>query len=318
MKIGLINNPLSRNNRERGLGPIAAMADAHGVVRVAESDMTGMADTLERFAADGVELLAVNGGDGTVREVMTRIWRDRPFDIPPALAVLRGGRSNAIAEDCGLKGASDRAFQRLLEANEKGRIASNIVERRLICVEGAVGRQAQYGMLFATAGAVHVIDFTRARIDPLGLPVWASDTLSLAGLAARQIRRPQKRYAFKGYPIDGEADGKPLPFSHSALLFAVTLDTLVLGAKPYWDDSSGPVRLTMISHPPRNLLRFLPRFLFGWPSRDLPQDQFFSSGAREVTLRFDGRYVLDGEFFDAEKDSPIRLTARETARFVRL
>lgn len=318
MKIGLINNPLSRSNRARGLARIAAVAAAAGASQAVASGPESIARALARFAEENVELLVVNGGDGTVQEVLTAFWRDRPFAVPPVLAVLHGGRTNVIATDCGVAGTPERAFRRLLDLTTAGTVGDHIVERRVLRVEGAAEGEAQYGMLFAAAAAASVVDYSRGRIDRLGMPPWASDLVLLLGIAARQIRRPRQRYAFGGYQVDGAADGAALPFNRVSLVLAATLDRMVLGARPYWNAQSGPVRLTLLAHPPRGMVRRLPRLLYGPPVRELPADRFFSRGAGAVDLRFEGRFILDGEFFTAHPGQPIRLTAPEIARFVSL
>jgi hypothetical protein len=318
VKIGLINNPLSRANRARGLAHIAAVAAAAGAEQAVASGPEGISRALTRFAEEGVELLVINGGDGTVQEVLTTLWRDRPFPAPPLLAVLHGGRTNVIAIDCGVSGRPERAFRRLLDADAAGTVEQYIAERRMLRVEGALDGGVQYGMLFAAAAAVSVVDYSRARIDRLGMPAWASDLLLLFGIAARQIHRPAQRYAFGGYEVSGCVDGADLPFGRISLVLASTLDKMLLGTRPYWNAASGPVRLTLMAHPPRGMVRRLPRLLYGPPMRDLPADRFFSRGVHEAELQFEGRFILDGEFFTARPDRAIRLTAAETARFVAL
>jgi hypothetical protein len=318
VKIGLINNPLSRSNRARGLGRIAAVAAAAGASQAVASNPESIARALARFAEEGVELVVINGGDGTVQEVLTALSRDRIFAASPVLAVLHGGRTNVIAIDCGVAGAPERAFRRLLDATAAGKVEENIVERRVLRVEGAVEGETQYGMLFAAAAAASVVDYSRAQIDRLGLPPWASDLVLLMGIAARQIRRPRQRYAFGGYQVEGEADGASLPFTRVSLVLASTLDRMLMGARPYWNAESGPVRLTLMAHPPRGMVKRLPRLLYGPPIRELPADRFFSRGVEVTELRFDGRFILDGEFFTARADQPVRLTAAGAARFVAL
>ncbi|GEM_PF-6414585 len=318
MKIGLINNPLSRSNRTRGLQRIAEIADRNGVLRVMETDMSGLDETLARFAREGVELIAVNGGDGTVRNVLTRLWRDQPFATPPPLAVLRGGRSNTIAADCGLSGPPERAFQRLLDTAKAGRIADHVVERRLIRVEGSSDGKTRYGMVLVAAGAVPIIEVSRSQIDPLGLPVWASDLISLGNIISWTVRRPREAFPPEGYAVEATVDGQAVPFTRSAFVLASTLHTHILNALPFWNTSSGPVMITMVRHPPRGMFWRLPRLLYGGEVRDLPADRFYSRGAHETQLAFDGRFAMDGEFFEAASHTPLCLTAQDGARFVAL
>ena len=55
---------------------------------------------LRRFAAEGVDLVVIDGGDGTVREVITRL--PEAYGGPmPRLAVVPNGKTNALAIDIG-------------------------------------------------------------------------------------------------------------------------------------------------------------------------------------------------------------------------
>lgn len=319
LKIGLINNPLSRSNRERGLVRIESLAGMNGVPQ-AEVEMKGddIRAALERFAEDGVNVLAINGGDGTVQEILTLLYGECLFEAPPALAVLRGGRSNVIASDCGLWGPPAEAFARLLKSAESGTLGRHVVERQVMRVDGVKGSGPQYGMLFAAAGATAIVDYSRSRVDRLGLPGWVSDALMVAAFVTRPLRHPGQRYGLKGYHVAGETDGLALPFPRVSLMLAVTLDSAVLRTRPYWNTQSGPIRLTMMSDPVRGALRSLPRLLYGGETRNLPADRYFSRGVHEATIAFDGRFILDGEFFEAGTSTPLRLTSRDTARFISL
>ena len=64
--IGLISNPHSGRNRRQleDIGRI--VADYPGVHHRMTGDIGEVADVLEEFAAAKVDVLAINGGDGTV------------------------------------------------------------------------------------------------------------------------------------------------------------------------------------------------------------------------------------------------------------
>src|SRR3546814_1330268 len=75
---------------------------------------------LDSFAADGVDVVAVAGGDGTVQAVLTALYGRRPFRRPPLLAVLPRGTTNMTAADIGLPRRGDKdtlgSLARLLAA----------------------------------------------------------------------------------------------------------------------------------------------------------------------------------------------------------
>ena len=105
-KIGLISNPGSQRNR-RGLQEIRqVLAGNPDIVHVTTEARGELDEVLADFARRGVDLLLINGGDGTVQTVLTRLLEKRPFETPPYLAILPRGMANTTAADVGLRGNS--------------------------------------------------------------------------------------------------------------------------------------------------------------------------------------------------------------------
>jgi ABC-type uncharacterized transport system substrate-binding protein len=101
VRIGMLNNPLSGGNRN-GLQKIRqAAAAAHPEVLQREVQTpTDVKETLADFARQEVNLLVVNGGDGTVQAALTAIFHKNFFETMPVLAVLRSaGTTSMIAGD---------------------------------------------------------------------------------------------------------------------------------------------------------------------------------------------------------------------------
>src|SRR3546814_8231468 len=89
------------------------MRFSDGSSDVCSSDL----ETLERFAAEGVDLLVVDGGDGTVRDVISAA--PAAFgDRMPRMAILPSGKTNALALDLGVP--LDWAVADVVEAAARG------------------------------------------------------------------------------------------------------------------------------------------------------------------------------------------------------
>lgn len=91
-------------------------------LRVMHTDRRGRAAELAtRASADGVDLVVVLGGDGTINEVVNgMLGPPRSFGNParraPALAVVPGGSANVFARALGISPDPLEATQQLLEA----------------------------------------------------------------------------------------------------------------------------------------------------------------------------------------------------------
>ncbi len=105
--VGLIRNP--RSHRNKGQPP--ELADDPRVLTHAPRSHADLRLVLEDFAAKGIDLLAVDGGDGTVRDVLTcgaDIWGEHW----PELIVLPKGKTNALTVDLGLHNRTHTAWAR--------------------------------------------------------------------------------------------------------------------------------------------------------------------------------------------------------------
>ena len=64
-KVGVVHNPRSHAYRQQAAG-----TRPEGVLWVEPATPQALAEDMRRFAADGVGLVVIDGGDGTVREVI--------------------------------------------------------------------------------------------------------------------------------------------------------------------------------------------------------------------------------------------------------
>src|SRR5512147_3096742 len=113
--IGIVSNPRSWRNRrhpETADRLRRALGD-EGELREAETP-EALSEALTAFARAGIDVLAVNGGDGTLHLAVTAMaesWRG-PW---PRLLPLRGGTMNTIASAHRLSGAPEALLSRLLQ-----------------------------------------------------------------------------------------------------------------------------------------------------------------------------------------------------------
>lgn len=313
--IGVISNPRSHRNR-RDLAAVmrAAAALPDGRHRLLE-DMADLPAILADFAAAGVRLLVVNGGDGTVQAVFTEIFNDGPFATPPAFAVLSGGMTNMIADDVGLRGRPERAIVHLVHALSADRC--DMVSRRLIRCEAVPGARPLHGMFFGAAAICRAILACRASVHPLRIEAQAAAGVTIAGLMLRRLLRGGRNDpVFRGERITVQLDNEEAAENSYLLLLVTTLDRLVLGSRPFWGQEAGGLRFTSIAHPPPHLLRAIWPVLSGrQPAR--ADGAYVSRNVHRVSLAMDGPWTLDGEMFMARSEQPVLLQEGAEVRFLR-
>ena len=96
MRVGVVRNPASHANRRR-----PRPAPQGDVVFAEAPTAAAMGEVLRDFARWEVGLVVLEGGDGSLRDMITAL--PSAFgDAGPLLAVLPAGKTNLLARDLGL------------------------------------------------------------------------------------------------------------------------------------------------------------------------------------------------------------------------
>ena len=171
VRIGMLNNPLSGGNRS-GLQKIReAAAAAHPEILQREvqtpQDVT---EALADFARQEVNLLVINGGDGTVQAALTAVFHKNFFETMPVLAVLpSAGTTSMIAGDIGLKGPRASALQRLFKWVRTKDDRAAIIQRPVLKVQVPTKTEPVYGMFFGAAAIYQATQFCLQKVYAKGV-----------------------------------------------------------------------------------------------------------------------------------------------------
>ena len=292
-RIGLISNPRSRRNKLAGGVP----APRQGVMAAAPRSRAELRDVIARFAEQGVDLVIVDGGDGTVRDVLTcsgEVWGNRW----PRFAVLPSGKTNALALDLGCP--RDWTLDQILDAARRGntRTRSPVAIERRDQPGGPVR-----GFLFGTGAFVAATALAQRTHKAgafngvaVGLALSWAVAQTVFGSAASSWRRGERlrlRHGDRSVAMHG-AD---LAVDRNQyLMLASTLETLPLGIRPFGSARPGLKTLT-IDAPPRRILAAVGPLLAGSEAAWLERVGFHRVDAPSADLDVPGGFILDGEVF---------------------
>lgn len=278
-----------------------------------------VAGALAEMAALQVDVLAVSGGDGTLQAVLTALFRDKPFEVLPPLALLAAGTTNLTAADVGLNGNPVRALQRLLAWSEEAGGVGQIARRAVLRVHYGAGCAPLYGMFFNAAGIVQI---TRARWETrrraksevmrgdLGTAVMVGKYL-LGLTLGRRVVDPTS--------ITVHLDGQSFGADNYLALFITTLVCLRPGIRPYWGEGPGPLKFTAIAHEPKHLLLAAPSLFRGKLSRYLkPEFGYTSKNIHEAALQSEAECALDGQILASAPHRTFVVTCGGEVDFLRL
>lgn len=285
--IGVIRNTRSHRNtgREQGQAPGAE------VILESTQKRRELTDVLDRFAQKGVDYLAISGGDGTVRDVLTggaEIFGD---DWPP-LIVLPKGKTNALATDLGAP-----AGWRLADAFEVAR-AGKFAVRRPLVVSDAADPQARVQGFMLGAGVFHRTislgqDAHRwGAFNALAVGVtaaWALGQAMLAGGGNPWRQRSLMRLA--------DAQGRPLPGGDERfVMLASTLERFALGMKPFGPLKEG-LKLIALDTPDRRSLLWVPAIALGRLPEPPEARGYHRLALEGFAMEVSEPFILDGEAF---------------------
>ena len=295
IRAGVIYNENSHRNRGSGRPGLPDQ-----VLAFAPEAPGDLAHGLRDFAERGVNLVVVDGGDGTIREVLSRL--PEAFDgCIPRLAITPTGKTNALALDIGTPLGT--SLDALLAAAHAGKPVK--FRTCLEIVRPGTTVPERRGFLLGLAAFVRATELAQAH-HGLGVFDNAAIALTLAGAAMRTLIGRGEGSWRQGESVQASF-GAP-EAQDWFLVLASTLKRLPLGLRPFGEPRDG-LKVLAVAAPPQRLIRATPRILAGRTDPWLRVAGYHRHDVTSFDLKFDGDFVLDGEIFRGGQ-----LTVREGPR----
>jgi diacylglycerol kinase (ATP) len=289
--IGVITNPRSRRNRRNPAlaRQLAYVLGEQGQL-AAPHDFDALHRVAEHFKERQIDILAVNGGDGTTHVALTAFKKVYGDDPLPQVALLRGGTMNTMASGMGIRGRPDQLLGQLVQAYHSG-TPMRTTERNALLVND------QVGFLFGNGMLSNFLEVYYAGSEPSpikGARLLAQalfSTLVGGGFSRRLRRRVKLRVTVDGHTWDND----------DWLTIAIgTVDNIGLQFRPFPRVVSRPGHLEIlgVSASLGELARKLPAIRLG---RQLNHPSFPNAVAKEVILESEESlgFMVDGDFHHA-------------------
>lgn len=309
--IGLVLNPKAKQHlRDPDLANrLRRIVGDDGVVH-APTSFEALGEVADDFRHQGVELVAVAGGDGTNHITITGVVEAYRGAKLPHFALLRGGTMNTVANSFGIPRRGPERLLRMYKRSFDRRAYSpmRFVEPNVLQVG------SHYGFIFGT-GAIHgFIAEYNSREERS--PAWAAQVLARAvltgpmpnGTAARVARRWVGKVRFP--------DGTAFPERDYFTVGASTCGQIGLGFTPFYRSGEVPDRLHMlgIHTTTMGLISALPTV---WRGRTIGGHKTYEKLTESATLEpTEGTvpYTLDGDVY--EHDGPLEVRSGPRVRIV--
>ncbi|APE27396.1 diacylglycerol/lipid kinase family protein [Aurantiacibacter gangjinensis] len=306
--IGLIRNARSHRNHQRALED----ERRENVILATPRERSELHGILSDFAAKRVDCIAIDGGDGTVRDVLTagagifgESW--------PAIIVLPSGKTNALAHDLGLP--ADFSLDDAIDAVARGTFARRqplvIAQRDDLSaqVHGFVLGGGVFNRAIALGQRSHKLGAFNAAV--VGLTAAWSLLQAFFGSAANEWRRGSKmRIRMEDGSLLPHRGG--LPEDERYLLLVSSLEGFAAGLDPF-RKVGGPMGVGVFDNPRRGLLLRFGAIARGTTSAATQRRGYHVFGSNAIEVDLGDAFILDGEAFPAGR---YRIAAGPKLRFV--
>ncbi|WP_271300314.1 diacylglycerol/lipid kinase family protein [Sphingomonas sp. CV7422] len=297
--VGVIANGRSHRNLKHGM----RLDHWPDVAYDAPETFEALEATLRDYAARDIALLVVNGGDGTLRDVLTAAAR--VFETLPAMAIIPSGKTNALALDLGIP--QDWTVRDAIAAARAGRF---VTRAPIEVLRGDDPCPAARGFLFGMGGFVRATELAQST-HRVGAFNGIAVALSLGWSMAQTLFGGAGNVWRRGTTIRLGEDGATPATRQLYLLLCSTLERLPLGIKPFGRPRPG-LKLLTVEAPPRHLLRILPAILNGTRGSKAVAQDFTRSDPAVMHVTAGEGFILDGELYEGGE---LTLRAGEPIRF---
>lgn len=306
--VGVIRNPRSHRN----IGAQPEWSGRATLMAETPHKRSELDAILRRFAEAQVDFLVVDGGDGTVRDVLT-CGAGAFGECWPPLIVLPSGKTNALAIDLDL--GDDWNLDIAIEQARAGHVT---VRRPMVISlrdnpDARVQGFAFGGGAFTAAISLGQLAHRKGAFNAFGVGVTAAWSVLQAIFGA-----PGNVWK-RGTPMRLRAeDGSAMPHSGRGraderfFIFGSTLTKFPAGLNPF-RKIDGPMRFLVMDNSRLGLLLRMPLIYFGRVSASARRMGLLRFGAQVLELDIADNFILDGEAFPP---GSYRITLGPQLRFV--
>ena len=316
-RIGILSNAHSRRNRSALAAVDRMLREFPDVRHRSFNDIEAMPEAMAALAADSVDHLIINGGDGTVQAVLGELLDRSPFPTRPRVTLIGGGMTNVIAHDVGMPSSPEEALQRVLKCAGNGH-AGEVLQRTTIAVKCSGENRTEYGFLAGAVGFYQGTKLTRRDMHGVGFRQSLAAKAGIVWSVVRLLLHGEgERAGLRGERVGIGLNGAPPREAPYLFILATTLERLLPGVMPFWGHDHGAIRLTTIASPAQRFGRAAMSVVRGRPRPWMHHAGYASTRADRISLRLTSPIVVDGEVFDPGPHGHVELSAGPAVEFHR-
>lgn len=276
---------------------------------------------LEKLGDQGIKILCVNAGDGTLDAVIAAMRSLQYFKEEPVIVPLPGGTTNMTHRSLGFKKRSDKILRRIvLRTSGQDKAQISVQEKKPLKLMLEDAPYPLYGFFLATGAIPRAIAMTRKKYHAKGFKNKLSEVLAIGQLVGRLMTsKTEEDQILKASNLQYSFDNWTWNWFDSIFCYVTTLDTLLAGIKP-----NPPQDGFVISglNNPYNFLPFsLPRIWRGRSDKNSLGGVFSTQVYEDLHMKVDSAWTIDGEIFAPDEGkafTELLVKADKPVRFYKL
>ncbi len=314
-RIGVVQNPFSTLNRKRYGVHHAADDDPDIFVEQAERT-EDIKQILEGFRDQNIGTVVIDGGDGTVREVLSQCPAVFGDDLP-MFCILPSGKTNVCAHDTGTARYKREAFSRLLALRGQDLETRHIRRRSVLGIEWEDGSHTPvYGMLVGFGGYREATNLAQTHVHSKGLNHNAAVVMTILSFFYGAVFGKNDQGVRAGEDIRIAFDDVPAIDAPRFGAIFTTLQSFLLGVWPFWGDASRAIKWLDIDAPPQRLLGAILAVFMKRPKPWMAKSGYRSGSANTLHIQTHKPFIIDGETFAPGPSGQLRITSDLTVKFI--
>ncbi len=293
-----ISNPRSGRNKRGGFEKFKAVLQAFPEIKhIVTKNENDLLEALALCQSQQIKILMINGGDGTLLQILTYLKNKENCTYVPCLVLLKAGTTSMAYGDVGCKVRIEKVIRKTIQfAQGEGDVLKK-TQRNVLQMVLPDSHTTVCGMFFGAGAIYNGILYCRQNIHTKAVrgelgPTMAMMRYILDWLTVNKMITSTQAKIDIDETISLQGD--------YSIITATTLNRLLMGVYPFWSakKSANHIALTLIKkHAPKAASAFINILRGNEPGVEYKPDFYQSFCSENVSLVIQDGFTLDGELF---------------------
>lgn len=296
-----ISNPRSGRNKRGGFEKFSQLINEYPeITHIVTSGENELVDALLQCEIQNINILIVNGGDGTLLHVLTFLKSKCHEKFRPLLVLLQSGTTSMAYGDVGCKGRHSHVLNNVVKYANGDRSCLQETPRQVLQMLLPKEKKVVCGMFFGAGVIYNGILYCRQKMHTKGIR-------GEVGPSVTMIRYLLDWMTANKLTTSSHAsirlDNEKLVSGEFTVITATTLHRLLAGVFPFWGTAKSQAcfSLTVIKkNAPRAFGAFIKIIRKQAPMVEKQPNYYQSNSPEKAIIDIKDGFTMDGELFGAE------------------